>query len=427
MGKMKLAGLVPMLLSVIMLVVPAAYGADRTEQEPVRVFVNGFQVIYNQLPVVEDGTTLVQFRPSFEALGYRIEWDAEESAITGTLPNKRLELKIGSNTAYLNGEAKELPIAPRIINGSAYVPIRFLGEISGGDVTWNPNTNFVDIVTDKGYYIYSAATGNELDRVRHWLDQGAGSNFANLNSGTFSLGMAIHHKNVEMVKLLLENGAIPDMVNPVYPLMDVTDMDMAIFYQSPEIVKLLIQYGSNANRIDKEGKRPIDRAKEKLQTEKDQNQYKNLEKIIVILENEKNIPRIARYSGYISDGPSMEPTIFSDERLWVDKEYYNTNMIARNDLIVYEGANGKTYIKRVIALPNESLEINGDLLYINRERFTSIVFPDNKLNQSEMKLGEDQVFVIGDNYNHSLDSRLQGPVPITKIIGKVIHIEHLRK
>lgn len=401
--------------------------AVQASGEPILVFVNGYQVIYNQLPIIEEGYTLVQFRPSFEALGFQIQWDEEHAIVTGKAPNTKLELQLDSKTAYVNGEARELEIAPRMVNGSVYVPIRFLGESTGGDVAWDPKTNHVDIITDKGYYVYMEVIRNDFEKVKYWLDHGGGANFANNNDGISAIDMAVHHKNAKMVKLLLDYGANPDMLNPVYPKVAILALDMAIYYKSPDIVKLLIQYGAEPDRVNKEGKTRIENLTKDIQQEKNPENIELTKQILTILENENDIPRVDRYSRFIAQGPSMEPTAFDNERVLLYKKYYLTNPVSRNDLIVFEGPNGKMYMKRVVGIPRETLEINGENLYINGERLTSIMFPDNQINSSEIELNENQVFVIGDNYNDSLDSRstFLGPISLDKIIGKVIHVEHL--
>lgn len=66
-------------------------------EEPIRVFINGYQVIFTQLPVVEDGNTLVQFRPLFEMLNYKIAWDDETESINASTDTINLKLSIGSD------------------------------------------------------------------------------------------------------------------------------------------------------------------------------------------------------------------------------------------------------------------------------------------------------------------------------------------
>ncbi|RTE09488.1 signal peptidase I [Paenibacillus whitsoniae] len=399
--------------------VPSVY-AD----EPVRVFVNEYQVIYDQLPIIEEGNTLVQFRPSFEALGFTVQWEQMSSTVTGTAPNLKVQMQMGSRKAYINGVEKELPAAPLLVNGSTFVPIRFLGEASGGDVTWDSATNHVDIVTDKSYYVYREAIANNLDKVRYWLEHGGGPNFANRNDGISSLGMASFHNNIEMVKLLLDYGAIPDIPNPVYAFAP-DEMDMAIYGKNPELVRLLVQYGADPNKKTKQGQTLIEQVKQQLD-EANSEDVPALNEILDILESAKDLPKINRYARFIAQDNSMKPTIANGERTWVDKQYSQLHPVLRNDLVMFEGPDGRQSMKRVIGLPGEAIRIDQENMYVNGERSTSNMLPGNKVDQAEMVLSSDQVFVIGDNYTDSIDSRSSyvGPVSLKQIIGKIIHIEH---
>ncbi|MGF7036049.1 hypothetical protein J2T17_007100 [Paenibacillus mucilaginosus] len=190
---------------------PAAHA-----EEPVRVFVNDFQVIYNQLPIVDEGTTLVQFRPSFEELGFQVQWDEASRSVIGTMPNTKIVLQMDNKTAYVNGEPKELPAAPRISNGSAFVPIRFLGESTGAEVTWDPKTNHVVIIPqDRSYLVLKEVMDQNYEGAKQLLESGASPNFSSKNDHISSLGMALHLSDIPMVKLLLKHGAIPDMIHPL--------------------------------------------------------------------------------------------------------------------------------------------------------------------------------------------------------------------
>lgn len=125
------------------------------------------------------------------------------------------------------------------------------------------------------------------------------------------------------------------------------------------------------------------------------------------------------------DGPSMMPTLRSGERLLVDKLTYRFRDPQRGEIIVfrYPADPSHHFIKRVIGLPGDLVEIRGGRVYINGvaleesytssptlSRFTSGVVP------------EDHYFVLGDNRINSQDSRspLVGYVPRKLIVGRAI-------
>lgn len=126
-------------------------------------------------------------------------------------------------------------------------------------------------------------------------------------------------------------------------------------------------------------------------------------------------------------GYSMEPTLLNGDRILINKLEYGLSSPKRYDIVVFQ-PNIETshyYIKRIIGLPGEKLEIKNGLIYINDEKLTepmeldSIISPG--LAEKEIVLGSDEYFLLGDNRNNSEDSRFSnvGNVKHHNIIGKV--------
>lgn len=118
--------------------------AERSASSPT-ITIDGEEIIFAVNPIIEDGTTLVQFRPIFEKLGLSIQWDGEKQRITGTKEGLTIELTIGSTIAVVNGEEITLLKAPRIINEYTVIPLRFVGESSGKEVKWDEQTQSITI------------------------------------------------------------------------------------------------------------------------------------------------------------------------------------------------------------------------------------------------------------------------------------------
>ncbi|NOV03225.1 copper amine oxidase N-terminal domain-containing protein [Paenibacillus planticolens] len=137
------------LLSLIIATLLVSPSKSFASEEPVSVFINGVQMNFNQMPIVDEGTTLVQLRPIFEAIGLIIGWDENTQTITGTAQGKKIVLKIGDTNAIVNEKNTVLEKAARIINGDTFVPLRFIGESCDGVVTWDEKTNRVNIAMDK--------------------------------------------------------------------------------------------------------------------------------------------------------------------------------------------------------------------------------------------------------------------------------------
>ncbi len=129
----------------------------------------------------------------------------------------------------------------------------------------------------------------------------------------------------------------------------------------------------------------------------------------------------------VVEGESMENCLHDGDNLLVDKFTYRFHEPKRFDVVVFPYAyDAKTYyIKRVIGLPGETvfIDTNGDI-YINEEKITenygNEVILDGGLAGDFVFLGSNEYFVLGDNRNHSTDSRdpSVGPVKRDSIIGR---------
>ena len=111
-------------------------------------------------------------------------------------------------------------------------------------------------------------------------------------------------------------------------------------------------------------------------------------------------------------GSSMENTLSDGDNLIVDKITYRFQDPERYDIIVFpfQYAENTYYIKRIIGLPGETVRIDDDgMIYINDKELTEFhgkeIIIDPGIARSEITLGKDEYFVLGDNRNNSTDSR----------------------
>lgn len=111
-------------------------------------------------PFIQNNRTMVPFRFIGEELGAEIDWDGEERKVEYKLGDNILELWIGNNTARINGEEVMLDddpsIRPFIINSRTVVPVRFISETLGFEVTWNNETQ--EITIENGNPLYEGET-----------------------------------------------------------------------------------------------------------------------------------------------------------------------------------------------------------------------------------------------------------------------------
>ncbi|TAH74774.1 MAG: signal peptidase I [Anaerolineaceae bacterium] len=129
----------------------------------------------------------------------------------------------------------------------------------------------------------------------------------------------------------------------------------------------------------------------------------------------------------IVDGESMENTLSDNDHLYVEKVSYRLNMLDRFDIIVFYPFgrdNEEYYVKRIIGLPGETIQIKDGLIYIDgkilEENYGKEPILDPGRAANPIVIGDDEYFVMGDNRNISKDSRyaVVGNVAKKNIGGK---------
>jgi len=129
----------------------------------------------------------------------------------------------------------------------------------------------------------------------------------------------------------------------------------------------------------------------------------------------------------------MEPNFFDHEYLIIDEISYRFHNPVRGDIIVFRYPKDpqEYFIKRVIGLPGEKVEIRGGQVYIYNQEFKDGVALDETYlpkglqtvdtsGTESVTLGPNEFFVLGDNRNESKDSRSFGPVDKSFLIGRVM-------
>ncbi len=121
------------------------------------------------------------------------------------------------------------------------------------------------------------------------------------------------------------------------------------------------------------------------------------------------------------EGYSMEPSLHAGQYLIVNKLIYHLHQPERGDIIVFEypKAPDRDFIKRVIGLPGEEVEIRNGKVYVNGIPIAEdYISREPAYTYPKHTLGPDEIFVLGDNRNSSSDSHSWGMLPMKNIIGK---------
>lgn len=127
------------------------------------------------------------------------------------------------------------------------------------------------------------------------------------------------------------------------------------------------------------------------------------------------------------DGNSMYSTLSNGDSVFVDKVSYRLKDPERFDIVIFDflHAEDTYYIKRIIGLPGETVQIIDGYVYIDGKLLDTDVYGYETINnpgraENPVTLGEDEYFVMGDNRNGSTDSRTDsvGNVQRDQIVGK---------
>ncbi|MDE6063480.1 MAG: signal peptidase I [Lachnospiraceae bacterium] len=126
-------------------------------------------------------------------------------------------------------------------------------------------------------------------------------------------------------------------------------------------------------------------------------------------------------------GVSMEPALYNGQRVLINRYAYLLTSPEVGDVVVFlpnGNRNSHYYIKRVVAVPGDTVQIIGGRLYVNGEQIVDERYDkmaEAGIAENPLVLGVDEYFVLGDNRNNSEDSRSAniGPVRGRDILGRV--------
>lgn len=135
------------------------------------------------------------------------------------------------------------------------------------------------------------------------------------------------------------------------------------------------------------------------------------------------------------NGLSMFPNFHNGDYLLTDKVSYRVGLPKRGDVIVFHAppaancpeGTGCDFIKRVIAVPGETVQVKDSGIYVNQKHLDESQYLESSVITSEgaftaggrvITLGTDEYFAVGDNRPHSSDSRAWGPVQSDEIVGR---------
>lgn len=117
--------------------------------EPPRIIIDNahLSVPPEQAPFITGGRTMVPLRTLFEALGAAVEWNQADRTVTAVKGNTAVRLQINATVANVNGREVALDQPPVLVDSRTFIPLRFVGEAFGAQVTWVEESRTVAVIT----------------------------------------------------------------------------------------------------------------------------------------------------------------------------------------------------------------------------------------------------------------------------------------
>lgn len=163
---------------------------------------------------------------------------------------------------------------------------------------------------------------------------------------------------------------------------------------------------------------------------KDKNSFKNIKLYIIYIFIIFGIAiMLQRYvfSRATVTGPSMQPTFSNKDVIFVEKVSTEIGHISRGEIVIFNSKdeNNDTYIKRVIGIAGDRIDIKDSQVYLNGKLLSEKYLPagvrtePNSIN-TKYTIPKGHIFVLGDNRSNSTDSRILGPISLKNIKGHVV-------
>jgi len=138
----------------------------QTSNSPIPIYIQGQKKSFDSLPILRDGRVFLPIRYISEYFGAQVTWNDQTKTVTVKQGSKTISLQIGNSIAQIDGKEVSLDV-PAFINGArTYVPLRFIGEAFGRYVDWDQTERAVYIDTDAVSSTMQMSFGGKTFNVR---------------------------------------------------------------------------------------------------------------------------------------------------------------------------------------------------------------------------------------------------------------------
>ena len=205
-------------------------------------------------PIIKNSRTLLPVRTIVESLNGQISWEDQEKKVTVNNSVSVIELWIGSLEMTVNGEKVTTDVAPEIINERTMLPLRFITENLGCDVSWEDSTKRITIIYVIDEQSVISSRGTEETRLPE-IDE---YEIYDYYMGDYSLHKASRNGDLNAMQLLIDNGANVNeiryntsqiMIYQPYEY-QATPLMSAAYEGQTQAVQLLIENGADIDFRD---------------------------------------------------------------------------------------------------------------------------------------------------------------------------------
>ncbi|GAB6459297.1 hypothetical protein CON36_31115 [Bacillus cereus] len=131
-------------------------------KKDIQIIIDDIEFVFDSKPIMKNNRVLIPFRQVTDYIGGDTNWNNKTKTMTVVYKQKKITLENNKNEGTVNGSKKKLDVPVQIINGRVYVPIRFVAEGLGADVSWDSKDKKVNIDIFEQLYthhFYSNAKG----------------------------------------------------------------------------------------------------------------------------------------------------------------------------------------------------------------------------------------------------------------------------
>lgn len=192
----------------------ATYLSPALANQPIKLIVNKQEIKQEISPVVINGRTFFSVRFIGVTLGIDnkyIYWDAKNQTVTLLKGDKAIQVKIGDKRIFVNGKVTNMDVVPEVIDGRIMLPVAYIAEALGYNVSWDGNTQTVNIVevdisstpnnnNNIDNIIVTPTQSNTPSTTNNYLEQRKAQVLSELNELKTKLENVKNNKNVQVLK-----------------------------------------------------------------------------------------------------------------------------------------------------------------------------------------------------------------------------------